>query len=94
MTVMETALHERLPGAATRPGSFRAQNLYSGGVNDQGAALWGVTWKQAFSLKPAPDGNASLVDMVEVWLRPTDTHDGPYAGATIDVSNPTTGRSQ
>lgn len=86
MIVMDVVLENPLPNALKRPEQFRAQNLYSGGVHDQGAALWGVTWKQQFDLKP--DHNNELVEMIEVWLRPAEEHSGPYAEATIDVSQP------
>lgn len=86
LAVMDVALYTVLPGAISRPEQFRAQNLYSGGVHDQGAALWGVTWKQDFNLRQTDQGE--LVNMLEVWLRPTEEHTGPYAEATIDVSQP------
>ena len=89
LAVMEVARKVVLPHAVSRPQNFRAQNLYSGGVHKQGAALWGVTWQQAYHLKPDP--NSKLVDMVEVWLRPTQDFEGPHAGADIDVSQPPQG---
>ena len=91
LAVMDEVSTRTLTGAVSGAEQFRAQNLYSGGVHDKGAALWGITWKQSFALKTHEQGE--LVELVEIWLRPTEKHNGPYAGADIDVSQPPQGES-
>ena len=45
------------------PDSVRADNLYSGQLNQRAVALWAVSWRQAWT--PEPDGS-SLDDLLRV----------------------------
>lgn len=49
---------------AARP--VRAENLYSGAIQNKGLALWGVSWTS--KLRMGTDAYAGILDNAEIWV--------------------------